>query len=146
VEREDSEENVRSGEEYDEMAGVAGTEGEGEEARTAAGKASVSIDCRGSSIGICCGFGFRLECWIGVAAWSLGMFVTLTCGGLCATKSMLPRLSGLYSKLMKGRRFNETCRIDGRESLFGQKGGSRLTGASRGLRVNGRPQRDVFFD
>jgi hypothetical protein len=52
VEREDSEENVRSGEEYDEMAGVAGTEGEGEEARTAAGKASVSIDRRGSSIGI----------------------------------------------------------------------------------------------
>jgi hypothetical protein len=99
VEREDSEENVRSGEEYDEMAGVAGTEGEGEEARTAAGKASVSIDCRGSSIGICCGFGFRLECWIGVAAWSLGMFVTLTCGGLCATKSMLPRLSGLYKQI-----------------------------------------------
>jgi hypothetical protein len=99
VEREDSEENVRSGEEYDEMAGVAGTEGEGEEARTAAGKASVSIDCRGSSIGICCGFGFRLECWIGVAAWSLGMFVTLTCGGLCATKSMFLRLSGLYKQI-----------------------------------------------
>lgn len=59
VEREDSEENVRSGEEYDEMAGVAGIEGEGEEARTAAGKASVSIDCRGSSIGSCCGFGVQ---------------------------------------------------------------------------------------
>lgn len=50
VEREDSEENVRSGEEYEEMAGVAGIEGEGDDDRTAAGKASVSIERRGSSI------------------------------------------------------------------------------------------------
>lgn len=39
---------MRSGEEYEEMAGVAGTDGDGEEARTGSDKAS-SIDC-GSSM------------------------------------------------------------------------------------------------
>lgn len=40
---------MRSGEEYEEMAGVAGTEGEGEEARTGGETDSMSTDC-GSSM------------------------------------------------------------------------------------------------
>lgn len=50
VERDDSEENVRSGEEYEEIAGVAGIYGDGEEARTGTIPVLESIDCRGSSI------------------------------------------------------------------------------------------------
>lgn len=37
-------ENVRSGEGQDEMAGVAGIDGEGDDARTRGGKGSVSVD------------------------------------------------------------------------------------------------------
>lgn len=48
AEWEETEEKVRSGEEYEEMAGVAGTDGDGEEARTGGDRAS-SIDC-GSSM------------------------------------------------------------------------------------------------
>lgn len=40
---------MRSGEEYEEMAGVAGTEGDGEEARTGGETDSTSTDC-GSSM------------------------------------------------------------------------------------------------
>lgn len=50
VERDDSEENVRSGEEYEEIAGVAGIDGDGEEARIGTIPVLESIDCRGSSI------------------------------------------------------------------------------------------------
>lgn len=49
VEREDSEENVRSGEEYEEIAGVAGIDGDGEEARRGT-VALNSMDRRGASI------------------------------------------------------------------------------------------------
>jgi hypothetical protein len=51
AEWEETEEKVRSGEEYEEMAGVAGTDGDGDEARTGSDRAS-SIDC-GSSMTIC---------------------------------------------------------------------------------------------
>ena len=50
VERDDSEENVRSGEEYAEIAGVAGIDGDGEEARIGTIPVLDSIECRGSSI------------------------------------------------------------------------------------------------
>jgi hypothetical protein len=49
AECEETEEKVRSGEEYEEMAGVAGTDGDGEEARTGSDRAS-SIDCGSSMI------------------------------------------------------------------------------------------------
>lgn len=42
---------MRSGEEYEEMAGVAGTEGEGEEARTGGEVTSASKDCGSSMVG-----------------------------------------------------------------------------------------------
>lgn len=48
VEREDPEENVRPGEEYEEIAAVAGIDGDGEEARK--GATLKSMDRRGVSI------------------------------------------------------------------------------------------------
>lgn len=36
------------------------------------------------------------------------------------------------SNTERTERFNETCRIDGRETVFGSKGGLRLTGTKRG--------------
>lgn len=50
TERDDSEENVRSGEEYEDIAGVAGVDGDGEDARIGTLPVLESIDCRGSSI------------------------------------------------------------------------------------------------
>ena len=48
AEREETEENVRSGDGHEEIAGVGEMDGEGDEGRSKAGNASVSID---SSIG-----------------------------------------------------------------------------------------------
>ena len=48
VEWEETEEKVRSGEEYEEMAGVAGTEGEGEDGRTSGEVTSAPTSCRSS--------------------------------------------------------------------------------------------------
>lgn len=56
VESEETEENVRSGEGHEEMAGVGGMDGDGDEGRPKGGNASVST---GSSIG--CGVGGRME-------------------------------------------------------------------------------------
>lgn len=44
VDMEETEENVRSGEGHDEMAGVGGIDGEGEQERPRVGKGSVSTD------------------------------------------------------------------------------------------------------
>lgn len=63
VEREDSEENVRSGEEYEEIAGVAGIDGDGEEARRGA-VALNSMDRRGASI-LCEFEMFNVGCFTG---------------------------------------------------------------------------------
>lgn len=45
AEWDETEEKVRSGEEYEEMAGVAGIEGEGDEDRMGGEVTSASVDC-----------------------------------------------------------------------------------------------------
>lgn len=57
MESEETEENVRSGEGHEEIAGVGGMDGDGDKGRPKGGKASVST---GSSIG--CGAG-RMDGW-----------------------------------------------------------------------------------
>lgn len=46
TEREETEESVQSGDEYEEMAGVAGMEGEGDDARAGGEMVAGSMDCR----------------------------------------------------------------------------------------------------
>jgi hypothetical protein len=71
------------------------------------------------------------------------MFTEDICGDVATltTVKAKPILARFYIiELMKGRRFNETCRIDGRETASGQKGGLRLIGAKRGSGSTSAPR------
>jgi hypothetical protein len=77
----------------------------------------------------------------------MGMFTEDICGD-CARlttveiKPIEPRFY-IIEYLMKGWRFNKTCRIDGRETAFGQKGGLRPTGAKRGSGSTAAPRHQL---
>lgn len=74
AECEETEEKVRSGDEYEEMAGVAGTEGEGEMDRTGGEASSASRGCGSSMAG-------DSRCALAASTWS-GRSIGVECAAL----------------------------------------------------------------